>query len=71
MRILATILATILAGGCASTAPAIPASHPASPQAPAGRLAGAPPSLRAGVIAYPEVPPLETERPRGHEHHHH
>jgi len=65
------LLALVLASGCASTAPAIPASHPASAQAPAGRLAGAPPSLRAGVIVYPDVPPLETERPRGHEHHHH
>jgi hypothetical protein len=67
MRLVALVLAT----SCAATAPAVTASHPASPQAPAGRLAGAAPSLRAGVIAYPDVPPLETEKPRGHQHDHH
>ena len=61
----------VLASGCAVTAPALPASHPANPQAPAGRLAGAPPSLRAGVASYPDVPPLEAEKPRGHDHHDH
>lgn len=64
------LIALLLAGGCAATAPALPTSHPANPQAPAGRLAGAPPSLRAGVVTYPEVPPLEAEK-RGHDHHEH
>ena len=64
------LAALVLASGCAATAPAIPASHPASPQATPGRIAGAPPSLRAGVIAYPDVPPLETEKPGGHQHDH-
>ena len=65
------LAALVLASGCAATAPAITASHPASPEAPAGRVAGAPPSLRAGVIAYPDVPPLDAEKPTGHDHHKH
>lgn len=64
------LVALFLAGGCAATAPALPASHPANSHAATGRLAGAPPSLRAGVVAYPDVPPLDTEK-RGHDHHDH
>lgn len=53
---------------CAST-PVIAPSHPASAQAEVGRLAGVAPSLRAGVIAYPDVPPLRTGPAPTHHHH--
>jgi hypothetical protein len=55
---------------CAS-APVIAPSHPASTQAETGRLAGVAPSLRAGVVAYPDVPPLRTAPPPDHSHHQH
>jgi len=60
-----------LGASCAS-APAISPTHPASAQAPAGRIAGVAPSLRAGVISYPDVPPVpDTPPPPDHSHHHH
>lgn len=46
-----------------------PASHPASAAAPVGRLAGAPPSLRPGVVEYPDVPALREQAPAEHHHH--
>jgi hypothetical protein len=55
---------------CASS-PVIAPSHPASVQAEVGRIAGVAPSLRAGVVAYPDVPPLRTAPPADHSHHHH
>jgi hypothetical protein len=63
------LIALVLAS-CASK-PAIAPSHPASPQAEVGRLAGVAPSLRAGVVVYPDVPPLRTAPPPDHSHHHH
>lgn len=58
-------------GACAVHAAAPPPEHPASPAAPAGRLAGAPASLRPGVVAYPEVPALRPPAAAPSHHHHH
>jgi hypothetical protein len=60
----------VLAGCTVHRAPS-PATHPANPAAPAGRLAGAPPSLRAGVVDYQDVPPLRDDEPPPSEHQHH
>jgi hypothetical protein len=57
------------AGACAARAPAVPTTHPASPSAPSGRLAGAPASLRPGVVVYPDVPAMRA--PSAESHHHH
>ena len=57
-----------LLAGCAGHV-AVPAGHPANPAAPVGRLAGAPASLRPGVVAYPDVPALRREAPEPHHHH--
>jgi hypothetical protein len=64
------LVVLLLAGGCAASAPALPATHPATASAPQGRLAGAPPSLRAGAVTYPEVPPLRTGAEPDHHHNH-
>ena len=63
----------ILSAGCAVRAPALTANHPASASAPTGRLAGAPPALRPGVVDYKEVPALrkDDDSGGGHEHHKH
>ena len=63
-------LALVVVAACAATAPALPADHPASPRAPTGRLAGAPPSLRPGAVRYDDVPALRTAPPPEHHHHH-
>ena len=57
-------------GACAST-PMIAKSHPASAEAPAGRIAGVAPSLRNGVVSYPDVPEVRAAPPPDHTHHHH
>jgi hypothetical protein len=59
----------VLVASCAVQAPARVQTHPATPTAPIGRLAGSPPALREGAITYPDVPPVRSE-PAG-EHHHH
>jgi len=64
MRLVVALLA-----GCAVAAPQLPADHPASPHAPNGRLAGAPPSLRPGAVHYDDVPALRTGPPPVHHHH--
>jgi hypothetical protein len=51
---------------CAIAAPSLPASHPANPLAPAGLLAGAPATLRPGVVTYDLPPPRSPEQ----QHHH-
>jgi hypothetical protein len=56
--------------GCAMAPASLPASHPASPSAPTGRLAGAPATLRAGAAVYADVPPLRTETAAPQHHHH-
>lgn len=64
------ILALALAG-CASAAKPLPSTHPASASAAPGRLAGAPPALRPGVVDYKDVPKTRSEAPVDHSHHHH
>lgn len=56
--------------GCAVSRTPLPANHAANPGAPTGRLAGPPPSLRAGVVEYKDVPAMRTEAPAEHHHHH-
>lgn len=63
MRVLAIVL---LLAACAVPAPARPQA--ARPDAPAGRLAGAPATLRPGVVRYPDVPAVRAAPPP---HHHH
>jgi hypothetical protein len=73
MRGLAVVLVVAASAsmGCAVHAPAHPATHPASATAPTGRLAGAPPALRAGVVEYPDVPAIREGAPADEHHHHH
>jgi hypothetical protein len=61
----------IALAGCAVSPSQLASNHPASATAPPGRLAPAPASLRAGVIAYPDVPKPSEKKPAGHHHHHH
>lgn len=63
--------------GCAPAAMPLTAEHPASPEAPTGRLAGPPPALRPGVAdAAPAAsepakpPPPPSSPPAGHDHDH-
>jgi len=65
----ALVVAALGLSACAVRAAAPPATHPASPAAPAGRLAGAPASLRPGVVVYPDVPAARA--PAATPHHHH
>jgi hypothetical protein len=59
-------LAFLLLIGCAPKPYVPPASHPANPAAPTGRLAGPPPALRPGVV---ETPPQPAPAPAPkHEH---
>jgi hypothetical protein len=69
MRRLALAVVAVLAS-CATTPPALPASHPASARAPIGRLAGPPATLRPGVVTY-DLPPPRAAEPEQHHHHHH
>jgi hypothetical protein len=62
------VIALALAGCTSSTK--LPATHPAQPTAPTGRLAGAPPALRPGVVVYKDVPKTPAA-PVDHSHHHH
>ena len=65
-------LVVLLLASCGTTAPVLPAQHPANPQAPAGRLAPAPAATRAGAATYAEVPPLRAPAPPvDHSHHQH
>lgn len=69
MRHVMWVIALGLAG-CAVSRTPLPASHAANASAPTGRLAGAPPALRPGVVEYKDVPPLRNDQPAP-EHHHH
>lgn len=60
--------ALALLAGCAIHVPAPGPEHPASPRATPGRLAGAPASLRPGVVSYPDVPALRQGPPEMHHH---
>jgi hypothetical protein len=64
MRLVAFVLA-----GCAVSSPALPHEHPANPTAPTGRLAGAPATLRPGVVDY-ALPATKPAEPEVHHHHH-
>lgn len=57
----------LLVAGCAVSPPPPPVA--ARADAPTGRLAGAPASLRPGVVAYPDVPVHAAEPPMHHHHH--
>jgi hypothetical protein len=59
-------LAVMLACGCATTAP-VPESARAT--APIGRLAGAPATLRRGVVTYGDLPAARPDAPPMHHHH--
>jgi len=63
-------LVLVLLAGCAVRAPAQSAQHPASSSAEVGRLAGAPPALRPGVVDYKDVPVLRQGDDGGGQHHH-
>ncbi len=62
-------LVFVLLAGCAIAPASLPASHPASPSAPTGRLAGPPAELREGAVKYDDVPPVRAEPPAHHHHH--
>ena len=66
----ASVALAMLAGACAKELRALPATHTASRAAPVGRLAPAPPSLRPGVVVYPDVPAIRPAAPVDHSHHH-
>lgn len=68
-----TLAVALALGSLAScvSAPVIAKSHPASAEAPAGRLAGVAPSLRNGVVSYPDVPEVRAAPPPDHSHHQH
>lgn len=62
------VIALVLLASCA-VPHAPPASmSPANPAAPTGRLAGAPASLRSGVVDYNLAPVRQA--PAEHHHHH-
>lgn len=62
-------LVVLVIASCAVDAPALDARHPANPAAEHGRLAGAPPTLRPGVVEYKDVPALRTGDAPVHHHH--
>ncbi len=70
MRRLSLVIVFVIAG-CAVRPPVRSAQDPASASADTGRLAGAPPSLRPGVVDYKNVPPLRSGDDDGGGHHHH
>jgi len=61
--------ALVVLGACSVRAPGPAPSHPANAAATIGRLAGAPPSLRPGGVAYPDVPAIRDEPKHDHQHH--
>lgn len=60
------LLLLVLLASCATTAP-VPASARAT--APIGRLAGAPATLRRGVVTYDGLPAPRSDAPPMHHHH--
>ena len=67
MRIRSLSLSLVLVA-CAPRATSLAPDHPASANAPTGRLAGPPPALRPGVAETVE-PAAPDPAPTGHEHH--
>ena len=68
MRGVLVALALSALGACTPRTAPITSDHPASPEAPIGRLAGSPPALRPGVVSLTEPTAPEAE-PTGHEGH--
>ncbi|HEX7699135.1 MAG TPA: hypothetical protein VF403_00350 [Kofleriaceae bacterium] len=64
------MIALLLFASCAVDPPALNAQNPVNPSAAAGRLAGAPATLRPGVATYADVPALRSG-PEPMQHHHH
>jgi hypothetical protein len=64
------VIIAIALAGCAVSAKPLPATHPAHANAAPGRLAGAPPALRPGVVEYKDVPKTRSEAPIDHSQHH-
>jgi hypothetical protein len=62
------VIALLLAGCAVPHAP-LASTSPANPSAPTGRLAGAPATLRSGVVQY-DLPPVREQAPAEHHHHH-
>jgi len=60
---------SIVLAGCAVDAPALAPANPASASAPTGRLAGAPATLRPGVVTYAGLPAIINTPPPPHHHH--
>jgi hypothetical protein len=60
-------LALVFLVACAVPPPARPTA--AKADAPTGRLAGAPATLRPGVVSYPDVPAIKAAPPMHHHHH--
>ncbi|HTR51697.1 MAG TPA: hypothetical protein VMJ10_13370 [Kofleriaceae bacterium] len=58
-----------LVAGCAIAVPPPGPTSPASAQAPIGRLAGAPATLRPGVVVYSDVPAIRAAPMPMHHHH--
>jgi hypothetical protein len=63
------IIAIALAGCAVSTKP-LATTHPAQASGTTGRLAGAPPALRPGIVDYKDVPKTRSEAPVDHSQHH-
>jgi hypothetical protein len=68
MRYVVALLLTAVAS-CAVTHAPPAATSPANPSAPTGRLAGAPATLRRGVVQY-DLPAVRQQAPAEHHHHH-
>jgi hypothetical protein len=70
MRAIA-IVVLLSVPGCAVRPRTLPATHATSATAPTGRLAGAPPALRPGVVDYKDVPAMREGAPVDEHQHHH
>ena len=59
----------LVLSGCAVSRAPLSSTSPANPTAPTGRLAGAPATLRSGVVQY-DLAPVRQQAPAEHHHHH-
>jgi hypothetical protein len=69
MRDVITLVLVLGIAGCAVSRAPLASTSPANPAAPSGRLAGAPATLRSGVVQY-DLAPVRQEAPAEHHHHH-
>jgi len=67
---LRSLVVLLALAGCAVSPRPLPSTHAATASASPGRLAGAPPSLRPGVVEYKDVRAVRTATPPDHSHHH-